>query len=75
MKKLSKKLRILFGLRYAVNKKTREVHDLKNIHKNCHIELWNIGDFWFVTKKQIKDYNIWMMHNGCRWCMRKYDRG
>lgn len=71
MKKFSKKLRIFLGLRYAVNTKTREVHDLKNLHKNCHEETWNLNDFWFARWKDID----WKINNGCRWCMKKQDRG
>lgn len=69
MTKLGKRLKIFLGNRYAVNVDTKEVHDLKNLHRNCHEELWDMESYWFVSRKQMIE--MMQMCSGCKWCMRK----
>lgn len=65
-------LRNLFGFTYIVNKRTKEIHDTKNEHSNCHLNL--ISRKRFVTKR--KAYKLMKSgYNGCRWCMKEFDKG
>lgn len=67
-------IRKLFGYRYLINHSSREVHDLKNEHVNCHINL--IVNREFATpKRAMTIMAIVEEYNGCRWCNKKHDKG
>jgi len=69
---LSIKIRRFFGYRYLVNLGSMEIHDLKNNHRNCHIPL--ITKKRFITQKGLKKILL-EGFNGCRFCMKEYDKG
>ena len=58
--------------RYVANKGTKEIHDLQNEHVNCHLTWLSKVDF-------IKEADLatWQKkgYNGCRFCMKKEDKG
>lgn len=65
-------LRNLFGFTYIANSHTKEIHDSKNESRNCNLAL--ISKKHFVTKR--KSYKLMKNgYNGCRWCMKEFDRG
>ena len=64
-------LRLLFGYRYIYNQKSGEIHDYKNLTKNCHYGL--IINKRFITEKSMKKLMQSTIANGCRWCMKEYD--
>lgn len=51
-----------------VNLNTWEIHDLKNEHKNCKIDL--MTNKKLINKKQLKSY-LDDGYNGCRWCLKE----
>ena len=58
--------------RYIANKGTKEVHDLWHEHTNCHLT-------WLTKVDFIKESELesWFKkgYNGCKFCMKKEDRG
>jgi len=70
--KLINFLRKLFGFTYIVNENTKEIHDTKNKHHNCHLEV--IYQKHFITKQTAYKL-IESGYNGCRWCMKEFDKG
>lgn len=69
--KLIDKIKMLFGYSYVVNLNTWEIHNLKNTHENCKIEL--IVHKKMITKKQLHTY-LDDGYNGCRWCLKEYNK-
>jgi len=74
MKRLIIWINKIIGNRYLINHRSREVHDLKNEHKNCRITA--IKNREFARRKRAMDI-ITMVdeYNGCRWCNKKHDNG
>lgn len=72
MKKLWNKIMKLFGFKYLVNLKTNEIHDLSVPHVNCKTDM-------IRYKKYINEKELTKLlndgYNGCRFCMKNYDRG
>lgn len=66
-------IRILFGYRYVLNIRSNEIHDYRNLTKNCHYDLM-VDKKFLTTKSMIKIIKNNPV-NGCRWCMKKYDKG
>lgn len=54
---------------YVINIKTKEIHDLLKVHKNCQLPL--IVNKKYITKSQYKDYMKKGDYDGCRWCNTK----
>lgn len=69
------KLRVKLGFRYLANKESREVHDLKRSSLLCHVDLISKKNRKWMTEKQMLKAVNSHEYNGCRWCMKKYDRG
>ena len=46
--KLKLRIKKFFGFKYLVNLNTKEIHDLNNNHKNCHVDL--IKNTKFIRK-------------------------
>ena len=63
----------LFGLRYVLNERTNEIHDLKKPHKNCHINL--MTRVWYITGRKARRLVKAGKANGCRFCLKKWDTG
>lgn len=59
----------LFGYRYIYNKNTDEVHDVKNLHKNCQFKL--MRNCYYISKKTANFILSLSIENKCRWCMKK----
>jgi hypothetical protein len=70
MKKLSccTKLFMFFGYNYLVNNNTKEIHNLKNLHHNCHTDLIAKHNRFYATKKNVD--KLLSHYDGCRWCMK-----
>lgn len=60
------------GAKYLMNLPTREIHDLTNTQSNCHLD-W-ITKPVFIKEEDLKYYQR-MGANGCRFCMKKEDKG
>ena len=69
--KFFNKIREMMGYRYMVNLRSKEIHDLKNTHANCNLEL--IVHKKFITQKMLHQY-LHNGYNGCRWCMPEYNK-
>ena len=63
------RLAVFFGYRYFINNKTKEIHDLKNKHHNCHIELASKNNTFYATEKDKQALSTF--YDGCRWCMKE----
>lgn len=63
------KLLIFFGHRYIGNMRSKEIHDIKHLQPNCHIELISEDNKFYMTK-HAKD-NLKVIYDGCRWCMKE----
>ena len=70
MKKLKIFLRKLIGQKYVANPHTLEIHKLKTLHHNCHIEY--IQNKIYLTNAGHIDY-LYNGYNGCRWCNQAED--
>lgn len=68
---LVEKIKKMLGYRYIVNLHTWEIHDLKNPHVNCKIDM--MSDKKMITKKQLHLY-LEDGYNGCRWCLKQYNK-
>jgi len=55
---------------YLINEKSKEIHDLNNIHQQCFIDI--IKNKTYIKGSQLPEY-IKNGYNGCRWCNSKYD--
>jgi hypothetical protein len=71
MRELSfkEKLLIFFGHRYIGNMRSKEIHDIKNLHHNCHIDLISEENKFYMTR-HAKD-NLKLIFDSCRWCMKE----
>jgi hypothetical protein len=63
----------IFGFTYLVNLRSGEIHNLKNKHKNCHINLIPTLHRWYVRKSKAIKLIQSGCYNGCRWCMGDLD--
>lgn len=64
-----------FGYKYLANKRSGEIHDLKNLHSNCNHNL-----IAKRNKQYLRQCDVDLMfetdeYNGCRWCMPEFDEG
>lgn len=57
-----------FGYRYIYNKNTGEVHDAKNLHKNCQFHLMRNG--YYISKKTANFILALSAKDKCRWCIK-----
>lgn len=66
---------MMFGFGYRANHNRKEIHRLRNKHKNCNHAAMSKNTSEYVTyrraKKLIEKYN----YNGCRWCWKTEDKG
>lgn len=65
------KFKKLFGYRYLINLCTREIHDLKNTHKNCRLNM--LVHKKFIKEKEL-EYYLKKKYNGCRFCFKSKDK-
>lgn len=63
------KLLIFFGYKYLINQRSKEIHNLKHLHPNCHTELISKDNRFYGTKTDKDDLDSFF--NGCRWCMKE----
>ena len=62
------------GFRFIVNHKTKEIHRVKDINKQCMIWLMTNGRYatlWRVKRLMKQDER----YNGCKHCYKEEDRG
>jgi hypothetical protein len=64
-------LQKILGLSYLVNLSTKEIHLLKQVHKNCHVE--RIRRKVYVPPVVAYILIYWFGYNGCWWCFREKD--
>lgn len=69
---LLEKIKKILGYRYIVNLNTWEIHDLKNTHENCKLNL--MTNKKMITKKQLNAY-LEDGFDGCKWCLKEYNKG
>jgi hypothetical protein len=63
---------IAVGKRYLLNLKTKEVHDVGDSHKNCH--LFQISRYRLIDRKEFIMGVVDGTLNGCRFCgARRFD--
>lgn len=60
---------MLLGYTYLVNKHTKEIHDLKNPHNNCHVESMSEKNKFLASQKEVN--KLLEEYDGCRWCMKE----
>ena len=65
----------LFGLTYLVNEHTKEIHNLENEKKNCSIGMIAKHNKRHITRTKAIKLILNGKYNGCRWCLKKYDKG
>lgn len=61
-------LMIMFGYKYLLNKRSKEVHKLCSKHKNCGINLMSRKNKKYLTEAQKDHLFDNDIANGCRWC-------
>lgn len=72
LKRLLIRLNRLFGRPYLVNHASKEVHDLRNEHVNCHLTA--IRNYEFMSRKNaVQLMDLTTEYNGCMWCNKQYD--
>lgn len=69
------KVLFLFGYRYLANRNTKEIHNLRYLHHNCHTKLISRKSRMYLTTKEKDELITSTEYNGCRWCMKKVDKG
>ena len=75
--KLSLRVRIMmfFGYEYLLNKRSNEVHWLRNHHPSCGIEKMAKHNKKWLTKKQFRQAFQDEDVDGCRWCLSWENKG
>ena len=70
-----KRCRLLewLGFRFVLNRNTGEIHDLRNEHKNCRIDM--MRNLRYIRKRTAVKLIKGGKANGCRWCLKKWDTG
>jgi hypothetical protein len=66
------KLTLFLGYTYMINKRSKEIHDLKNTHVNCHLDKISDVNSVIIHKSKLQ-WHLNNGYNGCRWCMPKQD--
>lgn len=74
---------IFWGYPYILNKKSLEIHDLRQIKKSCSIRQMSEHNKRYLSQKQfeiaitkgLKIRGAIRRANGCRWCLKKHDTG
>lgn len=66
------KFLLMLGYTYLVNKRTGEIHDLKNPQKNCHVESMSEKNKFLAPPKDID--KLLETYDGCRWCMKEKNK-
>lgn len=64
--------RRLFGYRYLLNLRSKEIHQLNNTTDNCLINLMSKNNKKFIGKRKLNKY-LDQGYNGCRWCFASKD--
>lgn len=67
-------LRKLIGHHYLLNMRSAEVHDLKNLKKNCKRHLIADANEKYLSEKDLDKLRARDQVNGCRWCMPHLDK-
>lgn len=60
------------GFRYIANHRSKEIHRVDHLHKNCRIETMQHAGYntaWRMRRLLNRRYN------GCRWCFKEADNG
>jgi hypothetical protein len=63
------------GMGYVVNHRSREIHNISEKHRNCHIELIADQNKEYVSKGRAIQLIKKSGYNGCRWCWNPMDNG
>ena len=68
----------LFGIKevekpYLLNRNTNEIHDTKNEHPNCHLDLMTNKEY--MSKRKAARLVLQCKANGCRYCLKRWDTG
>lgn len=67
------RIKLRLGYIYMVNMgASKEVHNLTKEHVNCHIN--DMTNYKQIRQKDLYKY-IGKGWNGCRWCLKKFDKG
>lgn len=56
------------GFKYVLNTKSKEIHNVKNLHKNCNFESLKHGKYISKRKMQKLTKDVSKL---CRWCNKK----
>lgn len=65
----------LFGYKYVVNHRSKEIHDLTKEQKNCKLDLMAEDNKQYITKKKRdKLFNAEEPYNGCKWCLTEFNK-
>ena len=63
----------LLGYKYIVNENSKQVHYVKNLHKNCFIK--SMSNARYVREEEAQRLIRSLKYDGCVWCMRDMNRG
>lgn len=74
---------IFWGFPFLLNKKSREIHNLKNIDRSCSVDQMAEHNKRYISKSTFEKaittgikFNGYVKRaNGCRWCLKKHDTG
>ena len=70
-----RKFRRALGYNFLANKQSKEIHDMSRSTMLCHIpDIAKHNRKWMTEAQMLKAVNS-HEYNGCRWCMKLYDRG
>jgi len=64
--------RRLFGYRYLINLRSKEIHKLNSVVDNCLINLMSKKNKKFIGERKLESY-LESGYNGCRWCFKATD--
>jgi hypothetical protein len=64
--------RRLFGYKYLLNLRSKEIHKLDSVGDNCLINLMSKKNKKFIGERKVAGY-INNGYNGCRWCFKIAD--
>jgi len=71
--KVKEFFRELFGYKYILNERSREVHNPDHEHVNCHLDM--ISHKRYITKRRFNKLYKAGRVDGCRYCIPSKDNG
>jgi len=62
------------GYSYLMNTRSNEVHDTNNTRRGCRMSTIASKNKKYITQKKFLKLHAEQKVDGCRWCLRKFNK-